>query len=58
MSATCDTRWWILMYGRDCGPMVVSTTDEDQGASRRDGPYEVIDRHAEPLPIYVPEVVA
>ena len=61
--STCNTRWWVLAYGRACGPVVITTTDEDQGPSRRiDLPggtgYEVIDRHADPLPPASPFVVA
>lgn len=51
--ATCDTRWWTLMYGRSCGPVVVETTNEDRGPARREGPLEIVDRLAAGL--YVPK---
>ena len=39
-----DDRWWVLEYGRNYGPKVILTTNEDLGPSRRDGALEVIDR--------------
>lgn len=53
---SCDTRYWTLMHGRDCGPIVVET----QSARRPEVelPFEVIDRETDPLPPYEPQVVA
>jgi hypothetical protein len=61
MSSTADTRYWVLLE-TPRGLIVYATQDHlpesDIAYLRQTPKYDVVDRVADPLPPYRPEIVA